>query len=68
MTTNGLHTRLARLERRRLPAEPDPRVAEEAHQIVMTRILALAAVIEPGEDGPDLDVMATIEALARSRL
>ena len=66
MTINGLTDRITRLEQRWHALEPEPRIAEEARRIVLTRILALAAVIEPGEVEPGgLDVQAVIDVLAR---
>ena len=65
MTINGLTDRITRLEQRWHALEPDPRIAEEARRIVLTRILALAAAVEPGEVDPGFDAMAMIEALAK---
>ena len=49
MTTNGFHTRLARLEQRRLPREPDPRHLEEARERALSAILGILAQLDRGE-------------------
>ena len=57
--------RLARLEQRQKPAR-DPRRLEEARKIVLTRILGLAATLEPAEEpDPDFALTATLTALVR---
>jgi hypothetical protein len=67
VTIIRLASRIAKLEQRRNPPEPDPRIAAEAREITLHRILALAAVIEPGPLEDDFDVAAVLTALARDR-
>ncbi len=67
MTFNGLSDRLARLEQRRNPP-PDPRVADEARERVVSAVLGLAATIEPAEPGePDFDLAEAVTAIIEAR-
>jgi hypothetical protein len=68
MTTTKLGERVTRLEQRRNPPPRDPRLAEEAREIVLRQVLALAATLEPTNPiEHDFDVVAALTALARGR-
>ena len=77
MTTNGFLIRLKRLEQRRLPAERDPRIAEEARDRALGNILNIMAALDRGEPPNNLmghalvefggDVYAACMALAARR-
>ena len=61
MTIVRLADRLARLEARRNPPEPDPRVAEEARERILHGVLGLLAAAEMGEEPTSLIGRALVE-------
>ena len=79
MTIIRLADRVARLELRRNPPSPDPRIAAEAREIVLHRVLGIAAALDRGGEPNNLvghalvefdgDLVAALEAVvARRRL
>ncbi len=66
MTTNGFHTRLARLEQRRNPP-PDPRIADEARERVVRAVVGLASTMEPDPDAPPFDLLEAVTAVLEAR-
>ena len=77
MTIIDLGRRLAALEQRRNPLEPDPRIAEEARERALHGILNIIASLERGEppNNPmghalvehDFDIVAACETLLERR-
>ena len=77
MTIIDLDDRLSRLEQRRIPAEPDPRVLEEARSGSCTASSACLSAHEAGEEPTspigralvehDFDIVAACEALVERR-